>query len=284
MPTLDGKTCIITGATSGIGLATAERLAPLGARLLLVGRDPAKGEAARARLRALAPSAEVAFFYADLATLGGVRRLATELLAAAPRIDVLLNNAGAIFNARRETADGLERTFALNHMAYFLLSRLLLERIVASAPARIVNVASAAHLGAQLDLDDLQTKRDYSGWKAYRRSKLCNILFTRALACRLAGTGVTANALHPGFVASRFGDNNAGLFRLGFSFAKRVAAISAEKGAETPAYLAASPEVEGETGLYFAKCRPATPSAAAQDDAAAERLWQESARLAGIPA
>ncbi len=284
MPALDGKICVITGATSGIGLATAEGLARQGARLVLVGRDRAKGEAALALLRARRPECDATVLYADLATLAGVREAAAQILAAAPRIDVLVNNAGAIFDRRSETEDRLERTFALNQMAYFLLTRLLEERIVASAPARIIVVASRAHYGASLDFADLQMAKRYDGWTAYRRSKLCNILFTRVLARRLADRGVTANALHPGFVASRFGDNNRGLFRLGLSFAKRIIAISTAEGAETPVYLAASPEVANATGLYFTRCRPVTPSRAAQDDATAERLWQESARLAGVPA
>jgi len=283
MPALDGKTCVVTGATSGIGLATAEGLALLGARLVLIGRDRAKGDATLARLRAQRPDCDATVLYADLTTLAGVRRAAQEILAAALRIDVLVNNAGAIFDKRSETEDRLERTFALNHMAYFLLTRLLEERIVASAPARIVVVASRAHYGASLDFDDLQMAKRYDGWTAYRRSKLCNILFARVLARRLAARGVTANALHPGFVASRFGDNNQGLFRFSLSLAKHVVALSTEQGAETPVHLAASPEVANTTGLYFAKCRPVTPSRAAQDDAAAKRLWQESARIAGIP-
>ncbi|HUZ72563.1 MAG TPA: SDR family oxidoreductase [Stellaceae bacterium] len=281
MTTLDGKTCVITGATSGIGLATAEALARKGARLVLVGRDRAKGEQAASRLKTLCPGCEVVVLYADLARLAGARQLAAAVLDAAPRIDVLINNAGAIFRRRAETGDGLEHTFALNHMAYFVVTQLLRDRLVASAPARIVNVASTAHRGAALDFDDLQMARHYDGWTAYRRSKLCNILFTRALARRLAGSGVTANALHPGFVASRFGDNNDGLLRLVLSLGKRFVAISAAAGAETPVHLAAAPEVADVSGLYFDKCRAATPSPAAQDDRAAERLWQESTRLAG---
>ncbi len=281
MATLDGKTCVITGATSGIGLAAAEALVLKGARLVLVGRDRAKGERAASRLAALRPGCEVVVLYADLARLAGARQLAAAVLDAAPRIDVLINNAGAIFRRRAETEDGLERTFALNHMAYFVVTQLLRDRLVASAPARIVNVASIAHRGATLDFNDLQGTQNYDGWTAYRRSKLCNILFSRELARRLTGTGVTANSLHPGFVATRFGDNNDGLFRLLLALGKRFVAISRDKGAETPVFLAAAPEVAGLSGLYFAKCRAEAPSAAAQDDGAARRLWQESTRLAG---
>jgi len=208
--------------------------------------------------------------------------LGAALTAALPRVDVLVNNAGAIFRRRDVTRDGLERTYALNHMAYFLLTALLKERLAAAAPSRIVSVASEAHRGATLDFDDLQGARHYSGWTAYQRSKLCNILFTRELARRLQGTGITANCLHPGFVASGFGDNNDGAFRVALSIAKRLFAISEEKGAATTVYLASSPEVQDTNGLYFKGCRPAFPSAAAQDDGAARRLWEESARLAGL--
>jgi len=283
VPGLDGKTCVITGATSGIGLATAERLCAMGARLVLVGRDPVKGEAALARVKARAPGSAVVMLYADLSRLDEVRRLAAALRDAAPRIDVLINNAGGIFRRRSETVDGLERTFALNHMAYYVLTRLVADCVVAAAPARIVNVASTAHRGASLDFADLQAARSYDGWTAYRRSKLCNILFTCELSRRLAGTGVTANSLHPGFVASRFGDENDGVFRWGLTIAKRFAAISTEAGAATPAYLASAPEVAATTGLYFDKCRAVAPSQAAQDDAAAVRLWYESARMARLP-
>ncbi len=279
---IDGKICVITGATAGIGLATAERLATLGARLVLVGRDQAKAEAARARLMALRPGCVDAVVLGDLASLAGLRRVAADLLQAAPRIDVLINNAGAIFRHRSTTEDGLERTFALNHMAYFVLTRLLEPRLAASAPARIVNVASRAHLGARLDFDDLQLAHGFDGWTAYRRSKLCNILFTRELARRLAGSGVTANALHPGFVASGFGDNNDGMFRFGLALAKRLVAISPERGALTSVHVAAASELDGVSGRYFVHSRPATPSAAAQDDDAAQRLWQASASLAGL--
>jgi NAD(P)-dependent dehydrogenase (short-subunit alcohol dehydrogenase family) len=279
MAGVEGKVCVLTGATSGIGRVAAEHLAGMGAQLVLVGRDQAKGEMALERIRRRAPAIRAEIHYADLARIQEVRRLAAELAAAYPRIDILINNAGALFRRREVTRDGLERTFALNHMAYFLLTVLLRDRLVASAPARVVNVASEAHRGATLDFDDLQGARRYGGWAAYRRSKLCNILFTRELARRLQGTGVTANCLHPGFVASSFGDNNDGIFRLGILVAKRLFAISEEAGAATTVYLASSPEVEATSGVYFERCRPVTPSAAARDDGAARRLWERSAQL-----
>ncbi len=275
-----GKTCIVTGASAGIGLAAAMRLGAMGARLLLVGHSRDKGVAAMARLRAEQPGVDVEMHYGDLSRSDDVLRIAQALLDAAPRIDVLLNNAGAIFARRETTPDGLERTFALNHMGYFRLTSLLRARLIASAPARVVNVASEAHRGAKLNFDDLQCVQSYNGWRTYQRSKLANILFTRELARRLEGTGVTANCLHPGFVASDFGDNNRGIWRLGVSVAKRVMAVSVERGAETPTYLASSPEVDGVTGRYFAKCREREPDAPARDDGAAARLWTESERLA----
>lgn len=281
MALLDGKLCVVTGATSGIGYATAEKLVVLGARLVLVGRDPARGAAAAARLGVLRGGADITHLTADLERPPEVRRLAATL-AALPRLDVLINNAGAIFRDRQETPEGFERTFALNHLAPYLLTRLLAPKLKASAPARVITVASRAHVGARLDFDDLQMRKRYDGWTAYRRSKLFNILFTRELSRQLVGTGVTANALHPGFVATRFGDNTSGLFRATLTLGKQLFAIAPELGAETPAYLASSPDIEGVTGLYFQKSRPILPSAAAQDEAAALRLWRESARLAGL--
>lgn len=276
-----GKTCIITGATSGIGLETAARLGALGARLVLVGRNREKGEAALARLRADVPGVAVEMHYADLSRPDEIRGLADALLARAARIDVLLNNAGAIFVRREIAADGLEQTFALNHMAYFRLTALLRDRLIASAPARIVNVSSEAHRGARLDFDDLQSARHYSGWRAYGRSKLANILFTRELARRLERTGVTANCLHPGFVATAFGDNNRGPLRFGLAVGKLLVAISVQRGAQTPVYLASSPELDGKSGKYFSNCRERQPDARARDDRTAARLWAESERLAG---
>ena len=278
---MQGKVVVITGATSGIGQVAAERLAGMGARMVLVARDKARGEAALVRLRQRAPGAAHSIHYADLSRLVEMKRVAAEIAAAEPRIDVLINNAGALFGSRHVTEDGLELTFALNHMAYFVLTHGLRDRLLASAPARVVNTASNAHRRARLDFDDLQSAHGYSGFKAYGRSKLANILFTRELARRLAGTGVTANCLHPGFVATRFGDQTGGLLSYAVRMAK-IFAISAEEGAETLVYLASAPEVANVSGAYFYKCRPATPTKEAQNDAAAQRLWSETAKLAGL--
>jgi NAD(P)-dependent dehydrogenase (short-subunit alcohol dehydrogenase family) len=277
-----GKSCVITGATSGIGLETAKRLGALGARLVLVGRNRGKGTAAIARLRAEVPGVDVEMHYADLSVPSEIRHLADALLDTAARIDVLVNNAGALFARREITSDGLELTFALNHMGYFRLTALLRERLIASAPARVVNMASEAHRGSLLNFEDLQCFRHYSGLMAYKRSKLANILFTRELARRLEGTGVTANCLHPGFVATSFGDNNRGFWRLGIAISKLVAAIPVQRGAETPVYLASSPNLEGVSGKYFSNCRERQPDAAAQNDETATRLWNESERLIGF--
>ena len=278
---LEGKTCLITGATSGIGEVAAERLAAMGARLILIARDQARGEATLRRLRARAPGAAHRVHYADLMRVAEVKRVAAEIAAQQRRIDILVNNAGAIFSFRRLTAEGLERTFALNHMAYFVLSYGLRESLFAAAPARVVNTASAAHQSAKLDFEDLQFARAYNVVSAYQRSKLCNILFTRELSRRWAGTGVTVNCLHPGFVASRFGKESGGLLPLVLR-AAQLFAISSEEGAETLVYLASSPEVADVGGGYFFKCRAIAPAPQAEDDNAARRLWQESAKLAGI--
>src|SRR5580692_6482356 len=269
-----GKVVVITGATSGIGEVAAQRLADMGARIVLVARDKARGEAALARLRSTDKSLSHSVHYGDLSRISEMNRLAVEIAAAEPRIDVLINNAGAMFSSRRITEDNLELTFAVNHMAYFVLTQGLRERLLASSPARVVNTASNAHKGATLDLDDLQSTNEYSGFKAYGRSKLCNILFTRELARRWSGKGITANCLHPGFVATRFGDGSGRLLSRAVGLAK-LFAISPEKGAETIVYLASSPDVANVGGEYFYQCRPATPTAEARDDAAAQRLWME---------
>jgi NAD(P)-dependent dehydrogenase (short-subunit alcohol dehydrogenase family) len=276
-----GKVIVITGATSGIGEVAADRLAAKGARILFVARDHARGEATLKHLRAIAHGAEHRVFYADLSRLSEMKRVAAEIADSEPRIDVLVNNAGALFNSRKLTEDGLETTFALNHMAYFVVTNLLRGRLAPGA--RIVSTASDAHKGARLDFSDLQSARHYSGYAAYGRSKLCNILFTRELARRLAGTGITANCLHPGFVATRFGDQSGGVMSLGIRAAKTFA-ITPEQGAETIVYLACSPDVAEASGGYYVKCKPATPTPEARNDTDAKRLWDISAELSGIAA
>lgn len=290
---MKGKVVVISWATSGIGQVAAEKLAGMGARIVQVARDRERGQAALTRLNQIAPGVSHTIHYADLSRLREMKRIASEIAQAEQRIDVLINNAGAMFGTREITEDGLERTFALNHMSYFILTQGLRERLAASAPARVVNTASDAHQSGTVDFDDLQSEKAYRSnlrdwmryggpaFKVYARSKLLNILYTRELARRLAGTGVTANSLHPGFVSTRFGDQTGGLIGLGIGIAKRFA-LTPEQGAETLVYLASSPEVSAVAGEYFYKCRPATPSHEAQGDAKAQRLWMETAKLAPI--
>jgi retinol dehydrogenase-12 len=280
---LSGKICLITGATAGIGEVTARRLAGMGAAVTIVGRNVERAAASAARIKA-ATGATVEILVADLSSQADIRRLANEFLARHTRLDVLVNNAGAVFLRRLESVDGIEMTWALNYLSSFLLTNLLLGALHAAAPSRIVNVASDEHSGAQINFDDPQLKRGYSGRRAYGQSKLATILFTVELARRLDGTAVTANVLHPGFVASNFGKNNGGLFAILLGLAQRVAAISPESGAETSIYLASSPEVAGVSGQYFDKCRAVAPSAEAQDRTAAARLWQLSEALVGATA
>jgi NAD(P)-dependent dehydrogenase (short-subunit alcohol dehydrogenase family) len=277
---MTGKTVIITGATSGIGEVAAVRLAEQGARIVFTARDPARADATLAKLRKANGAADHAVHMGDLSTLAEMKRVGAEL-AREPQIDVLVNNAGALFNKRQETEDGLEMTFAVNHMAYFVITNMLLQKL--QPGARIVTTASNAHRGAKLDFDDLQTTRSYSGWNAYRKSKLANILFNRELA-RRAPAGVTANSLHPGFVATRFGDNSGGVMQRLVGVAKPIGAISPEEGAKTIIYLASSPEVAHVTGEYFHECKIATPTNEARNDADAKRLWAMSAQIAGLDA
>jgi NAD(P)-dependent dehydrogenase (short-subunit alcohol dehydrogenase family) len=274
---MKGKTVIITGATSGIGEVAAVRLAEQGARIVFVARDKARADDTMAKLRKANAGADHAVHMADLSTLAEMKRIGAAL-AREPQIDVLVNNAGALFNKRQETADGLEMTFALNHMAYFVITNLLLDRL--QPGARIVTVASNAHRGARLDFDDLQSRKGYVGFPVYSKSKLANILFNRELA-RRSPAGVTANALHPGFVATRFGDNSGGLMRTVLKVAKPIGAISPEEGARAIIYLASSPEVAGVTGEYFYECKPTTPTAEARNDDDARRLWEISEQIAG---
>jgi NAD(P)-dependent dehydrogenase (short-subunit alcohol dehydrogenase family) len=274
-----GKTVVITGATSGIGEVAADRLATKGERIVFIARDRARAEETLKHLHAISDGAGHSVHYADLSRLSEMKRVAAEIARSEPRIDILINNAGAMFNARKVTEDGLEKTFALNHMAYFVLSNLLLPNL--GAGGRIVSTASDAHSGAKLDFSDLQSSHHYGGFAVYGRSKLCNILFTRELARRLNGTGMTANCFHPGFVATRFGDQSGGVLSLGIRAAKTFA-LTPEQGSATMVYLATSPDVAEVSGRYFVKCKPATPSREAQNDAAARRLWDISAKLSGV--
>ena len=276
---MSGQTALVTGATGGIGLATAVALAGLGARVGVVGRDEKRTAAAVQAVLAVPGSGGADGFLADFSDPREVRALAAEVLAAYPRLDVLVNNAGGYWSDRHVSADGLEWTFAVNHLAPFLLTSLLEERLRESAPARIVTVASDAHRAGRIEFDDLQAERGYAGMRAYAQSKLANILFTRELARRLSGSGVAAYSVHPGTVRTGFAREDAG--RL-FGLVLRAGALlmkSPEQGAQTSVYAASSPELVGRTGEYLAKSRVARPSARAQDDVAAARLWSVSEDL-----
>ncbi|HET6953140.1 MAG TPA: SDR family oxidoreductase [Acidimicrobiales bacterium] len=277
---MTGRTVLVTGGTGGIGLATAAGLAGLGARVGIVGRDAGRAQGAAEQLRG--DGAEVDVFVADLSSQREVRRLANEVLAAYPRLDVLVNNAGGYWATRHPTVDGLERTFAVNHLAPFLLTNLLLDRLRASAPARVVTVSSGAQAMGRIGFDDLQGERDYSGQRAYNQSKLANVMFTYELARRLAGTGVTATVLHPGVVRTDFGrEDSKGWMRVMLPVI-RPFMKSPQRGAATSVYLASSSEVEGVTGRYFADSTPRSSSTASQDSAAAARLWRVSEQLTGL--
>jgi NAD(P)-dependent dehydrogenase (short-subunit alcohol dehydrogenase family) len=276
------KTIVITGATSGIGRATALGLAKLGSRLILVGRDAARAAETIAAIREATGREDVEVVRGDFARLAEVRRVAEELIARTDAIHVLVNNAGVTMLKRSVTPDGFETTFAVNHLAYYLLTGLLLPRLRAAAPgARIVNVASDAHRWGALDLDDLQNERGYRAMKVYAQSKTANILFTRELARRLAGSGVSANALHPGAIATRLGRGQGALSEL-LSRCLGLFMKSPERGAATSIHLASAPELEGVSGRYFADQREKEPRPHARDDAAAKRLWEVSETLTGF--
>jgi len=279
---MTGKTVVITGANSGIGLETAVALARAGAKTVITARDRTRGETAVTDIRARSGRDDVELVHFDLGSIASVRQGAADILARYDHIDVLVNNAGVVLSDRRETEDGFEATFAVNHLGPFVLTELLLERIKSSAPARIVNVASTAHKGARkgLDFDDLQSTHSYGGMQVYSKSKLANIYFTTELARRLEGTGVTVNCLHPGTVATGYGrDGDAsGVLAFGLKVIKPFI-LSAAQGARTSVYLASSPDVAGVTGQYFVKCKARKPSAAARDDEAAVRLWKTSEEL-----
>src|SRR5215216_4118225 len=262
---MDGKVCLITGATSGIGKATAMGLANMGASVVMVGRDRGRGEAVMAEIKEKSSNASVDLMLADVSSQEEIRRLADEFKEAYPRLDVLINNAGVFRSKRITTADGIEMTFAVNHLAYFLPTNLLLDMLKASAPSRIVNVSSGDHSNATIDFDDLQGEKGYKGAKAYSQSKLATVLFTYELARRLEGTGITANCLHPGVVGTNLGSGVSGVF--GFMVRALTPLMkSPEKGAETSIYLASSPEVEGLSGRYFIKKAEARSSDVTYDE------------------
>jgi NAD(P)-dependent dehydrogenase (short-subunit alcohol dehydrogenase family) len=278
---MSGRACMVTGATAGIGSATAVALARLGATVIAVGRNADKGARLVEQLQRETGNPAVEFLCADLSLQAEVRRLAAEFLRRHARLHVLVNNVGGFFLQRKLTSDGIETTFALNHLNVFLLTHLLLDTLRSSAPARIVNVSSDAHRGAHVDLPALESRRGAGGMRAYGQSKLAMTLFTYELARRLLGSGVTVNAVHPGFVASSMYDNSGRLVRLAAPFIKRLGK-SLEEGADSVVYLAASPEVEGVTGKYFVDRKPMPSSPATYDPAEAKRLWEISEKMVGL--
>lgn len=280
--TVQNKVVLLTGGTDGIGKVAACELAERGARLVLVGRSPEKTERTVEEIVGATGNLDVAFLLADLSSQSAIRGLARKFRDRYDRLDVLINNAGGFFMRYQESVDGIEMTLALNHLAYFLLTNLLLDVVLDSAPARIINVSSDAHRNAEMKIEDAEEGEAYSGWRAYSESKLANVLFTYELARQLEGTGVTVNALHPGFVATNLGADNFGF--LG-SIARKIVnltAISPEKGAQTIVYLATSPEVHGVSGKYFVKQEPVQTSPATYDEAAQEHLWDISAERTGL--
>jgi len=278
---MTGKTVLVTGGTGGIGRAAAVGLASMGARVGITGRDLGRAQRAAAEIASESGDATVDVFVADMSSQAEVRRLAGEVLSAYPRIDVLLNNVGGFWAHRHVTADGLEHTFALNHLAPFLLTSLLAERLIASAPSRVVTVASGAQGMGKIDFEDLMGERSYSGQRAYNQSKLANVMFTYELARRFKGTGVTATALHPGLTNTAFSAEDPALGLLVALLRPFMA--SPERGADTAVYLASSPDAEGMTGQYFAKRKPRKSNTSSYDTAATTRLWQVSADLVGLP-
>ena len=289
MDDMAAKVVVITGANAGIGKEAAVALAGRGAKVVITSRNEERGQSARQEIVERSGNGSVDVMPLDLASFRSIRSSAADVLDRFDHLDVLVNNAGLILYRRAETREGFEETFGVNHLGHFLLTDLLLERLRASAPSRVVVVSSHAHKGARrgLDFDDLQAEHRYKWMDAYNKSKLANIYFTRELSRRLDGTGVTVNALHPGFVRSEFGRGGdlGGIYGWGIKYLASPFAISPEKGARTTVYLASSPEVEGMSGRYFYKCNPAVPSRMAQDDDAARRLWDASEKLvASVPA
>ena len=280
---MTGKTVLITGATSGIGRAAAIGLATIGARVGITGRDRSRAEAAAAEIARASGNPAVDVFVADMSSQSEVRRLADEVLTTYPRLDVLLNNVGGFWAHRHVTADGLEHTLAVNHLAPFLLTSLLLERLIASAPARVVTVSSAAQSMGKIDFDDLMGERRYSGQRAYNQSKLANVMFTYELARRLEETGVTATALHPGVTRTGFGADDPNLMMTPIIAVLRPFMKSPTRGAKTAVFLASSPEVDGVTGRYFADRKARKSQDSSYDAATTAQLWDVSAELVGLP-
>ncbi|HEY5269244.1 MAG TPA: SDR family oxidoreductase [Anaerolineales bacterium] len=278
--TMNGKTVLVTGGTNGIGLVTALELARMGSQVTIVSRNAEKCAAVAEAIKTETGN-RVEFIVADLSALAGIMQAAAGFKQRHPQLHVLVNNAGGFFAKRILTSDGFEMTFALNHLNYFLLTNLLLDMLKASTPARVVNVSSGLHVNTSLDFGNLQGEIKYSGWEAYARSKFCNILFTYELARRLEGTGITVNALHPGYVATNLAANNGLLFGTFAKLSARLFGRKPEEGAQTSIYLAASPDVEGVTGKYFADCQPVKSSPFSYDEELAKKLWQVSLELTG---
>jgi NAD(P)-dependent dehydrogenase (short-subunit alcohol dehydrogenase family) len=285
---MQDKVVIVTGATQGIGVVTALELARMGAEVVLVSRSQQKLEDTVSRIQAETDNEKVSYIQADLSSMADVRQAAHMFLSKYKRLDVLVNNAGAVFNSRQESADGYEMTLALNHLNYYLLTNLLLDALKQTAAqygeARVVNVSSGAHVAGKINFDDFQIQKNYSGWVAYSNSKLMNVMFTYELARRLEGTGVTANVLHPGFVNTGFGANNTGWFARVMSIVQGIAGKSPQEGAATNIYLAAAPEVKGITGKYWEKKKPLKSNKASYDVDVQNRLWEVSAQLTGLTA
>lgn len=276
---MNGKVCLVTGATAGIGKVTTKELARIGANVVMLCRNRIKGEAVKEEIEKTYHDAKVDMLLADLSSLNDVCRAADEFKSKYSRLDVLINNAGGVNYKRKVTVDGLEATFEVNYLSHFLLTGLLLDSLKAGAPSRIINVSSAAHTPGRIDFDDLQSKNKYNGWSAYSSSKLAQVLFTYELADRLNGSGVTVNALHPGLVSSNFNSNTGGIVHVIAGLVYAIAGISAEEGAKTSVYLASSPEVEGVSGKYFYKCKAKTSSKVSYDLSIRRRLWEVSEEL-----
>ncbi len=279
---MTGKTVLVTGATGGIGKIAALELARQGAHVALVARNQAKGQTVLEEIKKATGNTNLELYLADLSSMADIRKLASEFKSKHASLDALVNNAGAFYNERKLSADGLELTFALNHVAYFLLTNLLLDTLKAAPKARVVSVSSAAHTSGKINFDNLQGEQKFNGWQAYSDSKLENVLFTIELARRLEGSNVTANCLHPGFVKTAFGSGNTGFVASLLSLAQNLVAITPEAGADTIIYLASSADVDGVTGKYFEKRKVKASSPASLDQSTQKKLWDASAKLTGL--